>query len=488
MPYIWPPQTGITDYDGDPKKLAASELEGIRAIWTEQKKRLAGTKQLSDFTDRLARDWAIETGIIENLYDIERGVTQTLIERGFQAELLSHGTTNKPREFVLQMLRDQQDALEGVFAFVRQERPLSVSYVKELHAALLRSQSTTEAYDTFGSQIEVLLIRGDWKRQPNSPVRDGQTFEYCPPEHVASEMDRLIELHATHSKANVPAEVEAAWLHHRFSQVHPFQDGNGRVARALASLVLIKAGLFPLVITRDERHAYIEALEKADAGDLGPLVSMFAKLQRHQFLKASAISEAVLAEDTDVKALLGGLKDAARHKAKERQLALQKVFDRARDIENDIVTRLQGIVPDVQEALAQVDDQSNVFATHATERNSHYYKAQIISIAKNYLNYYVDTSEYRSWVALQMHWERKAVLAFAVHGFGREFNGSLICAPFLEFRDSDSDGETSSTVVPITSEGFVFFYNDTKEQLLKRFRPWREAVIKVALRELIDNL
>jgi hypothetical protein len=93
---IWNPQTGITDLDADPADLAASQVPGIKAVWTEQRSRLKGTTQLSDFTEKLSREWAIETGVIENLYEIERGITQTLIERGFQAELLSHGTTNKP--------------------------------------------------------------------------------------------------------------------------------------------------------------------------------------------------------------------------------------------------------------------------------------------------------------------------------------------------------------------------------------------------------
>jgi Fic family protein len=46
--------------------------------------------------------------------------------------------------------------------------------------------------------------------------------------------------------------VQAAWLHHRFTQIHPFADGNGQVARAIASLVFIEAGWFPLILKRDE--------------------------------------------------------------------------------------------------------------------------------------------------------------------------------------------------------------------------------------------
>ena len=118
---------------------------------------LKGTAQLSEFTEKLSREWAIETGIIENLYEIERGVTQTLIEHGFQAELLSHGSTNKPRDYVIQLLRDQKDALDGVFDFVNNNRNLSSSYIKELHAALLRSQNLTEAVDALGRHVEIPL-------------------------------------------------------------------------------------------------------------------------------------------------------------------------------------------------------------------------------------------------------------------------------------------------------------------------------------------
>src|SRR5260221_13231586 len=154
---IWNPHTGIVDLETDPLALSASEIPGIKAVWTDQRTRLKGTSQLSDFTERLSREWAIETGVLENLYEIERGVTQTLIERGFQAELLTHGSTNRPKEYVIQILRDQKDALEGVFDFVAQRRQLTTSYIKELHAALVRSQNFVEALTPEGRIIQVEL-------------------------------------------------------------------------------------------------------------------------------------------------------------------------------------------------------------------------------------------------------------------------------------------------------------------------------------------
>ena len=98
-------------------------------------------------------------------------------------------------------------------------------------------------------------------------------------------MERLLALHAEHERKGVPVEVEAAWLHHRFTQIHPYQDGNGRVARALASLMFIKAGWFPVVVTRDDRPRYIDALEVADEGDLRSLISFFVDLQKRALFK-----------------------------------------------------------------------------------------------------------------------------------------------------------------------------------------------------------
>ena len=485
---IWNPQTGITDLEADSGELAASEIAGIRAVWSDQQERLKGTNLVSDFTERLSREWAIETGIIENLYDIERGVTQTLIDQGFRAELLTHGSTNRPREFVLQLLQDQKQSLEGVFGFVKSARRLSTAYIKELHASLLRSQTVTEGIDSLGRHVEIPLIKGDWKIQPNHPIREGVTYRYCPPEHVAAEMDRLVDIHLEHIDKNVAMEVEAAWLHHRFSQIHPFQDGNGRLARAITSLILIKHGLFPLVVTRDDRTTYIDALEAADDGNLKPLVDLIVRLQKVQFAKAAAMSETVLSEHADVKATLDNLLKTADKTAVEKRMEFNKVFEIAAELESNLHDRLDSIAPDVRNALLRVSNSGAAWVNAKEDETGHYYRAQIIENANKYLHYFVNFSEFRSWVTLNMRWERRARLVFAIHGIGRQFGGSLICAPFLEFRDNDEDSEIHSTLVPVANEGFIFFYNETTDMVLKRLQTWREQALQIALDELTQNL
>ena len=176
--------------------------------------------------------------------------------------------------------------LEGLFQFVRGDRPLSRGYIHELHAALMRNQDTE-------------LVKGRYKQRPNNPTRpDGSLHEYCPPEHVDSEMERLLSWHAEHEAADVPVELEAAWLHHRFAQIHPYQDGNGRVARALASAMFIKGGWFPVVVTRDDRVRYIDSLEVADEGDLRSLVAFFVDVQKRAIFQAAQVAADVQPEQT----------------------------------------------------------------------------------------------------------------------------------------------------------------------------------------------
>lgn len=272
----WQP---IEDLPEDWHKWANAELPPLVTVWNEQADRLRSSGEFKTFMERLRREIAIETGIIERLYTLDRGITRLLIEQGINESLIPHGATDRPVRQVVALIKDQEAAVEGLFDFVGGQRTLSTFYMKQLHQLLTQNQDSTEALvPSTGQILRIDLIRGDWKKQPNNPMRaDGTIHEYCPPEQVASEMDRLIALHHQHQECNVPPEIEAAWLHHRFTQIHPFQDGNGRLARCLASLVFIQAGWFPLAVTRDDRAVYIQASEQADMGDLSGLVKLFSK-------------------------------------------------------------------------------------------------------------------------------------------------------------------------------------------------------------------
>lgn len=279
--HSWRP---IDDLPDDWQDLADPGLHRLARRWAEVREGVDLGGTIRDFSERLKREWAIETGLIERVYTLTRGITEVLIERGLREELIPSSATDRDPGLVYDMLQDHATAVDGLFDFVKRDRRLSTSYIKELHSVLLAHQESASARDIFGRRVEVPLTKGEYKKRPNNPVRpDGLVHEYCPPEQAASEMDRLLAMHREHDERGIPPEVEAAWLHHRFAQIHPFQDGNGRVARALATLVMIRAGWFPLVVTDAGRGDYIDALESADAGDLRPLVRLFSGIQRRAF-------------------------------------------------------------------------------------------------------------------------------------------------------------------------------------------------------------
>lgn len=74
-----------------------------------------------------------------------------------------------------------------------------------------------------------------------------------------------------------PLPERLAAIHSRFEQIHPFIDGNGRTGRLLLNLILVRLGYPPVIILKRERPAYLNALQRADAGDCGPLGELLAR-------------------------------------------------------------------------------------------------------------------------------------------------------------------------------------------------------------------
>lgn len=468
----------IADYEVDPLDLADKELAALSGVWVEQVAKLGQSVGSREFTERLKREWAIETGLIERLYTLDRGITELMIARGVDAALIPHGSTQEPEKAVA-MIGDHQDAIESVFAFVNGSRDLSTSYIKDLHHLFTRHQETAEGRDQFGHPTSIPLIRGDYKKHPNNPTRqDGSVHNYCPPEHVAAEMDMLIKLHFEHG--SVAPEVEAAWLHHRFAQIHPFQDGNGRVARALATLIFIKAQWLPLVVRDRDRGLYLDALEQADGGDLKPLVKFFSKLQRQQFINALGIArdvEKTVRVDERVRAMKQRLANRRRELEREWQAAI----DHAKRLHDVAKERLSQVLALLEEELGQ-DSGFTFFVDHAlneTDRD-YWFHSQIVSTAKE-LDYYANTRHYRAWSRLVMRDGSQAQLLISLHCIGFEFQGVLGCSATWFRRVPTDNGAETEGASTLSDEVFQINYKEPISELEQRFETWLEEALEHGL-------
>lgn len=449
------------------KSMESETLKNLSILWEEQKNKL-DIKTITLFIEKLQRQWAIETGLLEKLYELDKGITYSMIEYGIDAIDIPHNSSNKPPSYVKSLIKDQQFVIEGIFDYVNGSRSLTNSYIKEIHATLTKSQNVTEAIDSLGKHLYVPLEKGKWKIHPNNPTRpDGLIHEYCPPIYVQDEMDQLIQWHEEH--IDVAPEVEAAWLHHRFTQIHPFQDGNGRVARALATLVFIQKRLFPLIITNENRGVYIESLEKADNGNLEPLVSFFTQLAKDAFIRAISITETLLNNQITTINVLDAIKKTITDKSANIQQNNKKVILMA----NKLVTIARKEFDDILENLnKEINNKYYKFFVKESSNDSKYwFREQIYKIASNY-DYYANLELYYKWIRLKLKNSRDCSIVFSLHSVSRNFSSVMSAIVFLEYREKTENYISIDGPHLLSERPYIFTANDDEQKISLSFNEW----------------
>lgn len=429
---------------------------------------------LATFQERLARQWSIETGVLERLYDLSRGLTVTLVEQGFHASLVSHNDATISGDRLVEILEDHRQGLGLVMDLIGQTRPFSVGWIKDLHALLTRHQHFTDG-------IQVPLLRGAYKQHSNNPIRpDGTVHEYCPPEHVAAEMDRLIEHY--HALPDTLPEVRAAWLHHRFTQIHPFQDGNGRVARALASFEFIRAGLLPLLVDRDDRDdRYLPALEAADHGDLGPLVTFFAECMGRVLLRASAEAEAITSNKLDLSAVLR----AGRRKVEARS-------NQSREDTSNRITLLAGGMRRHFDALSTriqrevPSTRADVFVPNAEQ--THWFRSQLVALARKN-NYWLDFSAPRAWIRLRLQTSSAQTdIVASLHRLNGAVGGAWVIDAFLQHGDAQHGEGDQPELVLLDIDPLLLSVEESESAQLARLQTWLDRLTILATAQWIQLL
>jgi Fic family protein len=225
---------------------------------------------------RIGREAAAETGAVENLYSLSVGQTRTIaIESpGWEKALGKEGAR------AVDAFISQFEVYEYVKEAAAEERPITASFVRELHTVVCRRQDTYTAHFNDGSgafpPMEVSLPKGEYKVPPNHVIRrDGTPVAYAPVNETEPEMRRLIDEVNGEAFAQAHPVLQAAYTHHGLAHIHPFADGNGRVARALASFFTYRSSGLPLVIYSDRKAPYLQALEAADRGESTSFAAYF---------------------------------------------------------------------------------------------------------------------------------------------------------------------------------------------------------------------
>ncbi len=473
--------------------LSSSELAALGKVWKEKKGELENSGEYQNFIKKMQREWAIETGIIERLYSWDRGVTETLIEQGVDSLLISHqaGINRDEAENIAKMIHDQQDIVEGLFPFVKGEQPFSEHFICSMHEQLTAHQDYTEAITPDGKLIKVKLLKGRYKEQPNNPKRqDGTIHEYCPPVFVTDEMERLVKLYIDYENENVPPEILSAWLHHRFTQIHPFQDGNGRIARAIASLVFLKSGLFPLVVRDSDRESYISALEEADRENLSPLVKLFAKRQRDSILSALGIQQQVKQAKHSQQIIKNAIA-LLNQKSKAEKEQIHSIYNVSQKLQSRTEEKLSELQQELDPQLKSIETShdetynASVKSARNDDPESYYFQRQIIDMAKEH-KYYANLDNYKSWSRLIIFTGKIFEAVFSIHGHGHGDNGVMVVSGFTfeKFPSEETkSGTEEANIKPSNGEIFQFNYLESEENILNRFEEWLDESLTFALAE-----
>ena len=232
----------------------------------------ATADQLARAVTVAVRAAAIDTGAIEGLYQVDRGFTMSV---ALQTLAWEHALGERG-EGVRELFEAQLAGYELAIDAVTGKTPLSEAWLRSLHEQICAPQATYRVLTAVGWQ-EQPFQKGRYKESPNHVrLADGSYHAYAPVADVAPEMRRLFEQLRTPAFEEAHPVEQAAYAHYALTAVHPFADGNGRVARALGSVCFYRSRSIPLVIYANQRAAYFDSLARADAGDPGPWLAFVA--------------------------------------------------------------------------------------------------------------------------------------------------------------------------------------------------------------------
>lgn len=219
-----------------------AQLDALRSLPAAAVRRLQ---------EQLMVEWTYHSNAIEGS-TLTLRETQLILETG----LTIGGKSLREHFEVL----NHREAIGYVEALATGDQPISAFHVRQIHKVVL-----TQIDDANAGQYRSL------------PVRIGGA-RHQPPE--AWELPHLMvgwgEWLYGEAAALHPVE-RAALAHHRLASIHPFIDGNGRTARLVMNLILLRDGFPPTIILRENRAQYYRVLAEADRGREAPVVNFVGR-------------------------------------------------------------------------------------------------------------------------------------------------------------------------------------------------------------------
>ena len=185
---------------------------------------------------------------------------------GETRSLILHGLTAQGKSMRDHLdIEGHDEAVKAIEGAIKEGQGLSEVFIRNLHRVLLKENYESDAVTPDGRRVKRTISVGDYKTTPNHVrTSTGETYYFTPPEQVKPAMSDLLDWYKSKELEGEHPLIIAATFHYRFVRIHPFDDGNGRMARLLMNMILIKHGYTVALIRREDRDEYFGQLELAD--------------------------------------------------------------------------------------------------------------------------------------------------------------------------------------------------------------------------------
>jgi len=222
----------------------------------EKKKKLDALRPLpkpiiKNITETLSLEWIYNSNAIE-------GNTLTLQETKL---VLEEGITIKGKSLREHFeAKNHEHAIQYLETLVHDKISFSEKEILSIHSLVLQNIEKDFAGRYRNGQVRII----------------GANF--VPPNFLKiSEMMKKLLHNLCKNIKELDIITAASLFHHRFVWIHPFFDGNGRTARLMTNLILMKEGYPPAIILKNDRKKYYDALNKANNGNFQKLILLMAQ-------------------------------------------------------------------------------------------------------------------------------------------------------------------------------------------------------------------
>ncbi len=250
----------------------------------------------------------------------------------------------------------------------------------------------------------------------------------------------------------------------------------------------------PLVIDRDLRTEYINALEAADGSDLAPLATLMARLERTAILQALSID--VDAELSHARSITGAVIESLAAKFNKRREQRHAEYRGVNQLAQALRAHSRKTI---ETAIQRLEDPVSIVGEpqiHMTEggpdrANAHWYKVEVVESGRGsgkFINF--AEAHYFLKASIRVGRER-LVFVVSFHHVGRELSGIVEVTAFARlesFEDSEDREFASRDFFLCSLEPFVITWQTEEAEARDAFDRWLDAALAIAIKEFGDRL